>query len=705
MLAALIPVAALCPMQGAMPPDHPPVLTPRRRAATGVADYDAVRADIRSLLTDSQEAWPADYGNYAPLFVRLAWHNSGSYRNSDGRGGADGGRQRFDPERSWADNTNLDKARSLLWPIKLKHGLSLSWGDLIILAGNTAIETMGGPVLGFCGGRIDDEDGSESVELGPTAVQERLAPCPVNGTCKPPLGSTTVGLIYVNPEGPLGVPDPVGSARAVRDTFARMAMNDSETVALIGGGHAFGKTHGACPAGAGPSPKEDPSNPWPGRCGTGKLGDAFTSGFEGPWTATPTKWDNKYFQYLSEFEYEVWRGPGNHSQWRVKGGAGPTAPSADGKGRQAVMMLTSDISLTRDPKGLYQPLVWEFAASLPKLERAFAHAWYKLTSRDMGPISRCEGNNVPPPQDWQFPLPPPPPPNALVDFDKVAADLRSALKSNSVGERALLSRLAWSCASTFRHTDYQGGCNGARIRFAPQRDWKSNAGLDAALDLIEPLKRRYGSGLSWADLIVLAGNTALEGSDESNRTAASAGGGLGNKLALSFCGGRTDANDAGSAAQQEALSHLKPRIHGDANDTAEALKYSAALMGLSTREIVSLKQQVWRLEPQDGEDREVDNEYFKTLLGAQWSLAHASRGVYEAKGTRLRLQRADMLLKWDDELLAAAQEFAEDNSLFVGTFAAAWTKMMNADRFAGPAKSTCEHGGATWGGRSQSTSH
>jgi len=681
MLALANVVATLCPLNGAPPAGHPPVLPLARRVAQlPSVDYNAVRKDLRLLFSDSKSTWPADYNFYGPFFVRLAWHNSGSYRNSDGRGGADGARQRFDPERSWADNTNLDKARSLLWPIKLKFGLGLSWGDLIILAGNTAIEAMGGPVLGFCGGRIDDADGSESAGLGPTAEQELTAPCPVNGTCKPPLGSTTVGLIYVNPEGPLGHPDPVGSARAVRDTFGRMAMNDSETVALIGGGHAFGKTHGACPAGAGPSPKEDPTNPWPGKCGTGRGADAWTSGFEGAWTENPTRWDNKYFQYLHEFKYEVHVGPGGHHQWRVAGG-GPRAPAAAGNGTQAVMMLTSDISLTRDPENSYQSLVTKYATNLKVLEHDFAHAWYKLTTRDMGPISRCLGKDVPPAQDWQLPLPPSPPPAMMADIAAVKAELQPLLSDSN---RKLLVRAAWSCGSTFRHTDYQGGCNGARLRFAPQKDFASNAGLDQVFKLLAPIKQmhdmREGSQLSWADLIVLGATTALEPKGEMAAALLSVS-------SLSFCAGRTDALDAGTLEQQISQSHLAPRIHGNASDTLTTLRLSSALMGLSDRELVALKQQVWRHEA----TREVDlsNDYYRALISGEWRPVGGGE-YYAADGFKMKLLKADLLLRWDAELLAIAQQFAEDESLFVDEFGSAWTKLMNADRFGGPASNVCD---------------
>merc|ERR1719498_1215472 len=353
-------------------------------------------------MTDSKQCWPADYGNYGPFFVRLAWHCSGSYRTSDGRGGCDGGRQRFEPERSWPDNTNLDKARKLLQPIKLKYP-SISWGDLFILAGTTAVQDMGGPILGFCGGRQDDDDGFWSQELGPTPEQEEYAPCPVNGKCKSPLGSTTVGLIYLNPEGPMAQPIPNASALEVRDTFGRMAMNDSETVALIGGGHAFGKTHGACPLGPGLPPKDDPLNPWPGKCGDGKLTNAYTSGIEGPWTENPTEWDNSYFTNLLDYDWSVGKGPGGKYQWHVSKGKSPRAPRADGNGYQNIQMMTSDISLISDP--IYLNIVKKYANDSKAFDNAFAHAWYKLTTRDMGPRTRCLGKNVPPAQEFQYPLP------------------------------------------------------------------------------------------------------------------------------------------------------------------------------------------------------------------------------------------------------------------------------------------------------------
>jgi len=369
-------------------------------------DFAAVKRDVKRLLEDSQEFWPADYGNYAGLFIRLSWHSAGSYRISDGRGGGDGGRMRFDPERSWDDNTNLDKARRILWPIKQKYGLGLSWADLMILAGTVAIEDRGGVTLGFCWGRTDDESGEDSILLGPSKEQEVLFPCDSenNGFCVAPFGAVALETIYVNPSGPGGSHDPAASAESIRDVFGRMGMNDSETVALIGGGHTLGKTHGACPLGAGPAPDEDPNDPWPGNCGTGIGNDSFTTGFEGPWTSNPIDWDNQYFKNLISFNWTLGDSPGGNMQWFAED-ADP-APAAFGDGEQPIMMLTSDIALINDES--YLAIVNEFADDLDAFNAAFAAAWYKLTTRDSGPAERCLGPDVPPPQPFQNPLPPPP---------------------------------------------------------------------------------------------------------------------------------------------------------------------------------------------------------------------------------------------------------------------------------------------------------
>jgi catalase (peroxidase I) len=668
-------------MAGRVPLGHPPV--PHHAAviqgssseeyAEALANLDigAVKQDLIALFHDSQEWWPADFGNYGPFFVRLAWPCSGSYRTSDGRGGCAGGRQRFDPERSWDDNTNLDKARKLLWPIKQKYGLGLTWGDLFILAGTTALESMGAPVLGFCAGRVDDDSGYESLELGPTEEQQEVAPCPVNGQCERPLGSTTVGLIYLNPEGPMGQPLPDKSALEIRDTFGRMAMNDSETVALIGGGHTFGKPHGACPKGAGPSPKEDPFNPWPGMCGTGKGNDTFTSGFEFQWTPAPTKWDNAYFQQLVNYDWEVFVGPGGKHQWRVK----------NSTTEQHIGMLTSDIGLTRDPAGIYQKIVKEFATDADKFGHAFSHAWYKLTTRDMGPVTRCVGKDVPPAQDWQFPLPATP--AHLADFSAVKEDLKQVLsKGGEQNTTGLLARLAWSCASTFRETDFQGGCNGARLRFSPQKDWPANKGLDRALALLAPVKEKYGEGLSWADLIVLAGNSAFEHAGSAP---------------LSFCGGRTDASD-GHGSQ-----YLHEPIDAQA-DSIVMLKDSIKIMGVTEREFVALMGAghsigamhlelsgfvgAWTASP-----AALSNDYFSNLISEEYEsfvVPGTKKQQYKAKGKELYMLTTDLLIKVDPDLQAIAFEYAQSNEAFLKAFSAAWTKVMNADRFKGPTGSMCD---------------
>jgi len=599
----------------------------------------------------------------------------------------DGGRQRFEPERSWNDNTNLDKARDLLWPIKLKYGPGLSWGDLIVLAGNTAIESMGGKLLGFCGGRIDDDDGSESLLLGPSQEQEAAMPCEVDGNCTEPLGASTMGLIYVNPEGPMGKPEPKLSVAPIRDTFDRMNMDDRETVALIGGGHAFGKTHGPCPDGAGKKPVEDPINPWPGMCGTGKLGDAFTSGFEFPFTTNPTKWDNEYFLNLERYQWEKYMGPGGHYQWKVVGHS-PSAPSPDLNGTQDIGMLTTDVALLEDPS--YLNYVQLFASSMAEFDQAFASAWYKLTTRDMGPHSRCIGPIVPPPQPWQNPLPAPS--NELADFAAVKHRLESMMWG-SHDARGSLSRLAWRCSATFRATDFLGGCNGARIRLSPQKDWDVNANLDLALSILHPIKEEFGEGLSWADLIILAGNTVMEHASGTS---------------IPFCPGRTDAEeDAG------ASDFLEPKVTGQFNDTLGAVKEAARLMGLTQAEFAALNAAGYaigdrycihqtiqlrglfcRRDRGENEPEQLDNRFFTTLLTNTWEEYtmpdDAGGKVYKAVGSDSIMFATDLWYRSDGELRAIAEEFAYDNAKFVQTVVAAWDKLTTADRFLGPAENLCD---------------
>jgi len=692
-----------CPFHGL---DEPQGFETPSRVSKEVAEamsninFTAVKEDLTMLMTDSKEFWPADYGHYGPLFVRLAWHNAGSYRTSDGRGGADGARQRFEPERSWDDNVNLDKARTLLWPIKEKYGPALSWGDLIILSGNTAIESMGGPVLGFCGGRIDAADGSESSKLGPTVEQEELMPCQVNGECEAPLGANTLGLIYVNPEGHLGNPDPVESAKDIREVFGRMNMNDSETVALIGGGHAFGKAHGACTDGAGDSPAKDPENPWPGLCGTGKGEDTATSGFELPFTTNPIYWDNEYFNNLLDYEWEVYEGPGGHNQWRPlvpDGEEPPVAISAGGTSNQTIGLLTSDVALSRSGDQPYLDLVKQFADDLAAFDHAFEHAWYKLTSRDMGPVTRCINHDVPPAQPWQYPLPDTP--KDLPDFSTVKQEILEIINN---GEEAIgqFTRLAWQCSSTFRSTDYLGGCNGARIRFSPQKDWPVNKNIDKVLDLLTPIKESHGDNLSWADLIILVGNTALEKAGLQD---------------LPFCGGRTDAIDGLGS------EFLSPKIYGEYAETLVQFQDFISISGLSQREYIALIGVGYAVG--DSSDCEglfcrrdsftgspsvsssLSNIFFHTLLSNTWE-SHTASGkeLYKAVGGDLLILRTDYLITLHPELLAIAQDYAQDNQLFLDQAASAWTKLSNADRFDGPFKNICDQETETTENRSSSSS-
>ena len=590
--------------------------------------YQAVAADIAALLADSQDFWPADFGNYGPFFIRLAWHCSGSFRQSDGRGGCDGGRIRFDPELNWEDNGNLDKALELLKPIKEKYGSSLSWGDLIVLAGNTAIKEMGGPTLGFCGGRYDDADGSNSLRLGPSPEQEAIAPCEVNGQCESPLGPTTIGLIYVNPEGPMGVPDPSGSVNDVRSSFGRMRMNDTETAALIGGGHAFGKVHGACaepPCGEGPE--------------QGKGPNTFTSGFEGTWTTIPTTWSNQYFNNLLSFTWNKVDSPAGHTQWAPK--------TSDGSDGPPVIMLTSDIALLNDDS--YLKLVEEWAVDIKSLEAQFAAAWYKLTAGDMGPASRCLGDMVPPPQSWQNSVPEGAPVDSTVE--QTVRESLDDLIAQDASNAAKFAHLAWNCANTFRITDYQGGCNGARIRFPPQSEWPSNAGSAEVLEILAPVKEQFPD-MSYADLIVLAGNAGIE----------AAGGN-----AMPFCGGRVDAEDGGET------DYLAPRHY---SPLAVQLQDDMLVKGLTPTEYVAL----------------VGGRVYSETIASNFTAKNSlSNELFVNLTSNEATDAAPIELAFleDPDFATIVKQFSADKKAFKEAFAAAWTKMMNADRFDGPLGNVC----------------
>jgi len=653
-------------------------------AAMKALDFTAVRKDLQEMLTNSQDWWPADYGNYGPLLIRLAWHSAGSFRRSDGRGGGEGGRIRFDPERSWDDNTNLDKAMQLLWPIKKKYGIGLSWGDLIILAGNTAIESMGLPLLGFCGGRIDDYDGSESDLLGPTDEQAHLLHCVMQGECKEPLGSSTVGLIYVNPGGPVNAPgQPAASAKNIRNIFGRMSMNDSETVALIGGGHAFGKAHGACniTGAAGERPKENPIAPWQGRCGSGvnkgKAEHTSTSGFELPWTRQPTKWSNSFFRHLLEEEWEEFEGPGGHHQWRVSKGEAPKAPKAHGEGEEEIGMLTSDLALINDDA--YMRIVQDFAENEENLNTAFRHAWYKLTTRDMGPRSRCLGADVPPAQPWQYPLPPSP--GQPGNINEVKEEMKAAMRKRPE-LMAGWTRLAWRCMATFRETDNRGGCDGARVRLSPQKDWPVNRGLQQWWDHLRP----WVNSLSWSDAIILAGTTALEEFGVPTKP---------------FCGGRTD------ASSDDGYSDiLKPKLHGNFSDSVAQLNEVVRLMGLTQRDFAVLNAAGYMIgEPgceghfcQRGESNlrteiKLTNSFFSRLLDNRWT-EHSTKQMYKAEDSDIYMLKTDLMYNTDPELRAIAEDYAADESKakakFLVDLGKAWNKLATADRYDGPLGNLCD---------------
>ena len=667
-------------------------------------DLKAVKADIVALMTRSQDWWPADYGHYGPLFIRMAWHSAGSYRIGDGRGGAGTGGQRFAPLNSWPDNASLDKARRLLWPIKQKYGRKISWADLMILAGNCAIESMGLPTAGFGGGREDVWQPQDDIYWGPEGkwlADERYSG---DRELQNPLGAVQMGLIYVNPEGPNGKPDPLAAARDIRETFRRMAMNDEETVALIAGGHTFGKTHGAANAAqyVGPEPEGAPIEQqglgWSNSFGTGKGGDTITSGLEGAWTNNPTKWDNGFFENLFKYDWELTKSPAGAYQWTPKDPAArDTVPDAhDRSKRHAPMMLTTDLALKLDP--IYGPISRRFYEHPDQFAKAFAEAWYKLVHRDMGPLSRYIGPEVPAePRIWQDPVP-------TVDHPLIDAKDIAALKAKLLASGLSISRLvatAWASASTFRNSDKRGGANGARIRLAPQKDWAVNEPkqLATALAALEKVQKDFnasatgGKQVSLADLIVLGGCAAVE---QAARNA-------GHTVTVPFTPGRTDASQQWT--DTESFAVLEPKVDGfrnyqsvtDGRSPEEMLVDRAQLLTLTAPEMTALVGGLRVLGANVAQSKHgvftkrpgtLTNDFFVNLLdmGTQWH--HAGGDVYEGRDRKTNElkwtgTRVDLIFGSHSQLRAFAEVYgsADAKEKFAKDFVAAWTKVMNADRF------------------------
>ncbi|MBW8311496.1 MAG: catalase/peroxidase HPI [Rhizobium sp.] len=672
-------------------------------------DLDAVMADLKALMTDSQDWWPADYGNYGGLMVRLAWHAAGTYRISDGRGGAGTGDQRFAPLNSWPDNGNLDKARRLLWPIKKKYGKKLSWADLLVLAGNAAMEGMGFKTFGFAGGRADVWE-PNVVDWGPEA--EWLATSDKPGSrysgerdLANPLAAVQMGLIYVNPEGPDGKPDPLASARDIRETFARMAMNDEETVALTAGGHTFGKAHGAGDAakvGAEPEAADiaEQGLGWISTHGTGKGNDAITSGIEGSWTPNPIQWDNGYFDVLFGYEWELVKSPAGANQWHPKNlKPEDHAPSAhDPSKKVTIMMTTADMAMRMDPA--YEKISRRFHANPQEFADAFARAWFKLTHRDMGPRSRYLGKLVP--QEvliWQDPVPAVDHP--LVDANDVAA-LKAKVLASGLSTQQLVAT-AWASASTFRGSDKRGGANGARIRLAPQKDWEANqpAQLAKVLGVLEGIQKDFnasatgGKKVSLADLIVIAGNAAVE--DAAKKAGVS--------VTVPFHPGRTDARQ--DQTDVDSFAVLEPKADGFRNyaakgfegNHAERLIDKAALLTLTAPEMTVLIGGLRALDANVGGAKHgvftqrpgvLSNDFFVNLLdmGTKWARSAADQNVLEGRDSNTGALKwtgtvVDLVFGSNSQLRAIAEVYAESDSQekFVKDFVAAWTKVMEADRF------------------------
>jgi catalase-peroxidase len=669
-------------------------------------DLDAVIKDLHALMTTSQDWWPADYGHYGPLFIRMAWHSAGTYRIADGRGGAGAGAQRFAPLNSWPDNVSLDKARRLLWPIKQKYGRKISWADLMILTGNVALESMGFKTFGFGGGRVDIWEPEEDIYWGPEGkwlADERYSG---DRQLENPLGAVQMGLIYVNPEGPNGKPDPVAAARDIRETFARMAMNDEETVALVVGGHTFGKAHGACEQAKyiGPEPEAAPIEEqglgWKNTFGTGKGADAFTSGLEGAWTTNPVKWDNNYFDNLFGYEWELTKSPAGANQWTPKdASAAGTVPDAhDPSKKHAPMMFTTDLALKVDPS--YAKISKHFHENPKAFAAAFAKAWYKLTHRDMGPVSRCLGPLVPKqPLLWQDPVP-------AVDHKLIGKQDMAALKAKILASGLSISQLvttAWASAATFRGTDKRGGANGARIRLAPQKDWEVNqpAELAKVLRKLKAIQNDFngassgGKKVSLADLIVLGGCAAVEAAAKK----------AGHAVKVPFSPGRTDASQAQTDVHSFAV--LEPTADGFRNylrkgcegSAAELLVDRANLLTLTAPEMTVLVGGLRALGANFGQSQHgvftkrpgaLTNDFFVNLLdmNTKWQKSATSEGVLEGR------DRATGELKWtgtvvdlvfgsNAQLRAVAEAYASSDSpqAFVCDFVAAWNKVMNLDRF------------------------
>ena len=659
-------------------------------------DLAAVKRDIAAVLTDSKPWWPADFGNYAPLMIRMAWHSAGTYRISDGRGGAGSGQQRFAPLNSWPDNVSLDKARRLLWPVKKKYGKSLSWADLIVLTGNVALETMGFETFGFGGGRVDAWEPDADVYWGPET--EWLGDERYTGDreLEDPLGAVQMGLIYVNPEGPNGTPDPLAAGRDIRETFRRMAMNDEETVALIAGGHTFGKTHGAGPAesvGLDPeaAPIEEQGLGWKSTYGTGVGADAITSGLEVTWTNHPVRWDNEFFEILFGYEWELTKSPAGANQWRPKGGGGAgTVPQAFGDGTREPRMLTTDLALRFDP--IYEPISRRFAEDPAAFADAFARAWYKLTHRDMGPVVRYLGLEVP--REvliWQDPIPDTTP--QLTDDD--IAVLKAEIAASGLSVPQMVST-AWAAASSFRGSDKRGGANGARIRLEPQKDWEVNNPdqLAPVLRTLEGIQEGFRKEVSLADLIVLAGGVGIE---QAARAA-------GVSVDVPFAPGRGDADQ--EETDVESFANLEPKADGFRQYVGKGVRLPAEyllvdkanLLTISAPEMTVLLGGLRVLGANyDGSklgvftDRPgvLTNDFFVNLLDMDttWQPTSEDANTFEGRDAAGEVKwtgsRVDLVFGSNSELRALAEVYASDDATekFVADFVAAWVKVMNADRY------------------------